>query len=210
MKKIEFSLVVVALLSVSVLLSDHWSGTIFAPLGITLLALFYFMSGFFLFCGVSWSAVFRNFSYTRHSAQDLLFAAGGGILVALLLIGIQCKLLLWSHSNELLLFGLCLTAGFGLIALCISKILTRQLLKKVLLRVGIYAGIAVGIHSISASSLIAYYYRHDIEMAQVRLALWHDPYNSIFSNKLEMAASQHRENHSSAGSSDDNFNVVPR
>jgi hypothetical protein len=208
MKKIEFILIAVALLCVSILLTDHWTGILIAPTGITLLAVFYFMSGFFLFCGLSFSAVFRNFSYTRHSAQDLLFAAAGGVVVALLLLSIQSKLMLWSFSNSFLLLSLSVAGGLCLIALVIYKRLTRVLFAKVMLRVGIYSIIGIMLHILSGETLIHHYFRNNNELAQARYALWTDPYNDLLAKKVEKVRNyESQENPLSA--SNNSFSITP-
>lgn len=208
MKKIEFILIAVALLCVAVLLTDHWTGVLIAPTGITLLAVFYFMSGFFLFCGLSFSAVFHNFSYTRHSAHDLLFAAAGGIAVAFLLVGIQSKLMLWSFSDLLLKYTFITVAALCISALIIYKRLSPLLFKRVMLRVGIYTGIGLTLYSISGPTLIAHYFRNDIEIAQTRHALWIDPYNDMLENRLERAIS-YRENQENGHSRNDDLRLFP-
>jgi hypothetical protein len=193
MKKTESVLIAVALLCVLVLLTDHWTGSLIAPAGITLLAVFYFMSGFFLFCGLSFSAVFHNFSYTRHSAQDLLLAAAGGIAVALLLIGIQSKLLLWSFAGSFLPISLIVAGILCFTTLALYKLLTRSLLTKVLLRVGVYGAIGLGLHVVSGQTLINHYYRNNTEVAYIRYLIWIDPYNELLVKKLEKVISCHEQ-----------------
>ncbi|MCA6364117.1 MAG: hypothetical protein IM638_13850 [Bacteroidetes bacterium] len=193
MKKTEFILITVALICVCILLSDHWTGIVVAPVGITLLAVFYFMSGFFLFCGLSFSAVFRNFSYTRHSAHDLLVAAAGGVVVALLLIGIQSKLMLWSFSSSFLPLCLIVASVLFFITLALYKLLTRALLTKVLLRIGFYGAIGLMLHVVSGQTLINHYYRNNSEVANIRNMMWNDPYNDLLVNKYEKLISSYEQ-----------------
>lgn len=184
MKRFELLLFSLSVLAVSSLLLRFSGGVYFTQFGLSLLAMFFFLCGFILLGGIPYQDIFRNSSFSRLNRLEMLYLVLSSLVLAFLLTAIQLKLLLYTGSDFML--GISLGASlFILVAgLLLHKWMQKLLLKRVLLRISVYASVSLLLLTTPAFSLIDQYYGKNTELAQIRKQIWDNPYDDGLSRHL--------------------------
>ncbi|MFN8711404.1 MAG: hypothetical protein ACK5Z2_01040 [Bacteroidota bacterium] len=184
MKRFELLLFTLSVLAVSSLLLRFSGGVYFTQFGLSLLAMFYFLCGFILLGGIPYQDIFRNSSFSRLNRLEMLYLVLSSLVLAFLLTAIQLKLLLYTGSDFML--GISLGASlFILVAgLLLHKWMQKLLLKRVLLRISVYASVSLLLLITPAFSLIDQYSGKNTELAQIRKQIWDNPYDDGLSRHL--------------------------
>lgn len=137
-----------------------------AVLGIALsfVALIYYPLGFFYFNSIPISKIFKKESYKNMTFAKGAAALGGGLIFAMLLIGILYKLLQFPGAEFMLTIGLKAGTLF-LVVLLISYFMNREslFLKKMLSRAILFVGISGVLFAIPGLVLVKVFYRDNPE-----------------------------------------------
>jgi hypothetical protein len=184
MKRFELLLFTLSVLAVSSLLLRFSGGVYFTQFGLSLLAMFYFLCGFILLGGIPYQDIFRNSSFSRLNRLEMLYLVLSSLVLAFLLTAIQLKLLLYTGSDFMLGISLVASLFILLAGLLLHKWMQKLLLKRVLLRISIYATVSLLLLITPAFSLIDQYYGKNTELAQIRKQIWDNPYDDGLSRHL--------------------------
>jgi hypothetical protein len=184
MKRFELLLFTLSVLAVSSLLLRFSGGVYFTQFGLSLLAMFYFLCGFILLGGIPYQDIFRNSSFSRLNRLEMLYLVLSSLVLAFLLTAIQLKLLLYTGSDFMLGISLGVSLFILVAGLLLHKWMQKLLLKRVLLRISVYASVSLLLLITPAFSLIDQYYGKNTELAQIRKQIWDNPYDDGLSRHL--------------------------
>jgi hypothetical protein len=184
MKRFELLLFTLSVLAVSSLLLRFSGGVYYTQFGLSLLAMFYFLCGFILLGGIPYQDIFRNSSFSRLNRLEMLYLVLSSLVLAFLLTAIQLKLLLYTGSDFMLGISLVASLFILLAGLLLHKWMQKLLLKRVLLRISVYASVSLLLLITPAFSLIDQYYGKNTELAQIRKQIWDNPYDDGLSRHL--------------------------
>lgn len=184
MKRFELLLFTLSVLAVSSLLLRFSGGVYYTQFGLSLLAMFYFLCGFILLGGIPYQDIFRNSSFSRLNRLEMLYLVLSSLVLAFLLTAIQLKLLLYTGSDFMLGISLVASLFILLAGLLLHKWMQKLLLKRVLLRISVYASVSLLLLTTPAFSLIDQYYGKNTELAQIRKQIWDNPYDDGLSRHL--------------------------
>lgn len=156
-------------------------------ISLTILAVIYYPLGFFFFNFVKPKEVFSSASYKKVTFSRGLGTIGGGLIYAILIIGILFKILQLPGSGPMLMVGTISTLIF-LVVVLIKFIRNRSnFLLSMLKRTVIWALMGVIFISVSGLTLVKVFYRDNPAYIEAYEQLMQDPRNEELQRKAEEA-----------------------
>lgn len=181
MKIFELLLGVLALIGSVSIFSIRFSGSLLMTITCwTLLSCLYFYLGVALFNNIGFRRMFKKDSYKNISSNRIAGAAGAGVTISILIIGIMFKVMNWPGSMIMLFGGL--VAILPIIVFSLIKLLNKDtkkdgFYKGILYRTTIYLIISLIMISIPYKTWLEWRYPDNPEFVEISIKYHENPEN---------------------------------
>lgn len=160
MKKAELTLGILSLIAVGMNLLLVPGGSVWTVLTLSTFSMMYFYFGFALFNGIRLRGISKKDSYKGISTWRILGAAGAGVAISWMIIGLMFKFQSWRGAHFNLGFGLAalsLVTAIGLVKYAKSK---SPYYTRIFKRVAIFGGLGLILLIVPKTSWVEFKYRN--------------------------------------------------
>lgn len=174
--KTEKTLAVIFVFALAVKFFDVTGSSLLLVISLTLLSMLYFPMAFYFFCD-------KNIKM-----QNLPLSIFGGMMLAMIPIGVMFKLMIWPGSFIQLFMGLFLSAVLLAAILVLKQKADKELkvyFKNFLQRTVFWLAFGLVLFFTPTSSIIKLQYRHEPELVRLKLLIHEHPGNPEYQYELQ-------------------------
>jgi hypothetical protein len=185
MKKAELILGILSLLAVGMNLLLVPGGSVLTVLTLSTFSMMYFYFGFALFNGIRLRQISKKDSYKGISTWRILGAAGAGVAISWLIIGLMFKFQSWPGAHFNLGFGLAalsIVTGIGLVKYAKSK---SPYYTRIFKRAAVFGGLGLILLIAPKTSWVEFKYRNHPAYVDALKKAMADPDNEALWENVE-------------------------